>query len=84
MKGMFSFSKDINPRMYNWNKIFIGYCDGSSFSGRREQPIKFKSSGKVTNLYFKGHYVMDAVYDMFLNEHGTDMFCLEVDVLFCC
>ena len=66
--------------MYNWNKIYVGYCDGSSFSSRKLKPVQV-STGADENgengdamvgkfVYFQGHYILDAVYDMFLVQHG--------------
>lgn len=58
--------------MYNWNKIFIGYCDGGSFSGRKKDPYVFSKNGVKRNLYFKGHFILNAVYDMFLSDHNMN------------
>ena len=29
----FSINQTINPMMYNWNKVYIRYCDGALHSG---------------------------------------------------
>ena len=79
-QGLFSFDQGVNPEMYNWNKIYVGYCDGSSFSSRKLKPVQV-STGADENgengdamvgkfVYFQGHYILDAVYDMFLVQHG--------------
>lgn len=31
--GFLSDSKLLNPDFYDWNIVFIAYCDGASFSG---------------------------------------------------
>ena len=31
--GILSDSSTVNPDFCNWNKIFINYCDGASFTG---------------------------------------------------
>ena len=31
--GIFSDSEEINGEFYNWNVIYLMYCDGASFSG---------------------------------------------------
>ena len=31
--GIFSNDEDINPDLYNWNAVFVIYCDGGSFAG---------------------------------------------------
>jgi hypothetical protein len=69
--GLFSFSQEINPTMYNWNKIFIGYCDGSSFSSRQLDSVSAEDiDGKHRPLHFKGRFILEAVYDIILREHG--------------
>lgn len=37
---------------YNWNRIFVIYCDGTGHQGYIESPLNI--SGK--SIYFKGHY----------------------------
>ena len=31
--GIFSDNQTVNGEFYNWNVVFLGYCDGGSFSG---------------------------------------------------
>ena len=31
--GIFSDNETVNGEFYNWNVVFLGYCDGGSFSG---------------------------------------------------
>ena len=33
--GIFSDSETVNRDFYNWNVVYLGYCDGGSFSGYR-------------------------------------------------
>ena len=33
--GIFSDDPDINPDFYNWNHVFVIYCDGGLFAGER-------------------------------------------------
>ena len=42
--------KLFNPMFYNWNKIYIKYCDGSLHLGNVEQPIIYNN----TKLYIRG------------------------------
>jgi len=46
-----------NPDFCNYNKVFIKYCDGNSFSGNRQNSIVV--NGKP--LYFRGKQIVDAV-----------------------
>lgn len=29
MDGLFNRNKNVNPYFYNWNTIFVNYCDGT-------------------------------------------------------
>ena len=33
--GIFSDDAEVNPDFYNWNHVFIIYCDGGLFAGDR-------------------------------------------------
>ena len=33
--GILSSDKEVNPDFYNWNGVFLIYCDGASFAGDR-------------------------------------------------
>ena len=33
--GIFSDEESVNGQFYNWNVVYLGYCDGGSFSGYR-------------------------------------------------
>ena len=33
--GIFSDDPAVNPDFYNWNGVFLLYCDGGSFAGDR-------------------------------------------------
>eukprot|EP00438_Fugacium_kawagutii_P028670 Skav214048 [mRNA] locus=scaffold2017:342017:347696:- [translate_table: standard] len=30
--------RPVNPLMYNWNHVYVRYCDGGYYSGEREEP----------------------------------------------
>ena len=60
---MFSSDPVMNPLTYNWNKIYVGYCDGASFSGARKE--------KASNgLHYKGYFILGAVYSTFFDKFG--------------
>ena len=48
--GYFSNSQEFNPAYYNYNKMFILYCDASLHQGYLEEPIFHQN----TSLYFRG------------------------------
>lgn len=64
---MLSEDPHINPLMHSWNKVALVYCDGGSFSGRREQP--YVSQGQP-DLFFRGHFVLEAIIETLLFDHG--------------
>ena len=35
LDGKFSDDDTVNPDLYNWNVVYLGYCDGGSFAGDR-------------------------------------------------
>ncbi|KAJ8527576.1 hypothetical protein K7X08_015027 [Anisodus acutangulus] len=64
--GIFSKSKSENPDFYNWNKVFVRYCDGGSFTGDIE------SVDLATNLHFRGARIFDAVIEDLLAKGLKD------------
>ncbi|KDP28067.1 hypothetical protein JCGZ_19475 [Jatropha curcas] len=58
--GILGSKQVSNPDFYNWNRIKIRYCDGSSFTGDVEEV------DPKTNLYFRGERVWQAVIDELL------------------
>ncbi|CAL4946203.1 unnamed protein product [Urochloa decumbens] len=64
--GIFSDQQPQNPDFYNWNKVFVHYCDGASFSGDAEGEAE-----DGTKLYFRGLRIWEAVIAE-LMEKGMD------------
>lgn len=58
IQGINSPNPAINPDFYDWNLVWIVYCDGASFTGNLERPII--SSGGDT-IYMRGKRVIDAI-----------------------
>ncbi|KAI3756133.1 hypothetical protein L1987_55947 [Smallanthus sonchifolius] len=46
--GLLSNQQDQNPNFYNWNIVYMRYCDGASFTGDVEEV------DPVNKLYFRG------------------------------
>eukprot|EP01059_Diplonema_ambulator_P021160 TRINITY_DN351_c0_g1_i1.p1 TRINITY_DN351_c0_g1~~TRINITY_DN351_c0_g1_i1.p1 ORF type:complete len:447 (+),score=151.38 TRINITY_DN351_c0_g1_i1:198-1343(+) len=55
--GIMSDSCSENPDFCNFNRVYIAYCDGNSFTGNRDEPLVVQ--GKP--LYFRGRRIIDAV-----------------------
>lgn len=55
--GILSNKQKFNPDFYNWHRIRIRYCDGSSFTGDVE------AVNPATNLHYRGGRVFAAVLE---------------------
>uniref|UniRef100_A0A0D6QVS9 Pectin acetylesterase n=1 Tax=Araucaria cunninghamii TaxID=56994 RepID=A0A0D6QVS9_ARACU len=64
--GILHNQQSYNPDFYNWNRVVVRYCDGSSFTGDVREVNQ--STG---NLYFRGQRIWDAVMEHFLAK-GMD------------
>ncbi|KAK3271497.1 hypothetical protein CYMTET_20161 [Cymbomonas tetramitiformis] len=53
-----------NPHLTDWNIVFVGYCDGGSFSGHLENSITIEG----TELFFRGRAVLRAVLESLLPQ----------------
>jgi O-palmitoleoyl-L-serine hydrolase len=56
-QGMISRNGTLNPLWYNANIVWIGYCDGGSFSGALEHPLRVGND----TIYLRGRRVLEAV-----------------------
>lgn len=60
--GIMSQDPAINPDFFSWNKVFLHYCDGSSFGGSRTDPIKVSTrSGKSALMWMRGRNNFNAI-----------------------
>lgn len=66
--GILSPNKEDNDYFYNWNMVYVKYCDGGSFSGNRSEPIKVE--GKL--IYFRGKRILSATLDDLLANGMSD------------
>ncbi|KAF0892314.1 hypothetical protein E2562_014873 [Oryza meyeriana var. granulata] len=55
--GILGGSQKYNPDFYNWNRVKIRYCDGSSFTGDVE------TVETSTNLHYRGARVWNAIIE---------------------
>lgn len=54
----------INPYAYDWNAVFLYYCDGASWIGNQKDP--------VSGLYFRGWQSLQAVMTDLLTNHDLN------------
>jgi len=57
----------VNPSFYDWNAIYIEYCDGSSFTSNNN-PAVFKNQ----TLHFKGKNILISVRDELKAKFGMN------------
>uniref|UniRef100_J3L6M9 Pectin acetylesterase n=2 Tax=Oryza brachyantha TaxID=4533 RepID=J3L6M9_ORYBR len=62
-EGILNNDKQVNSDFYNWNKVFVRYCDGASFSGNTEAQDQDGST-----LHFRGLRIWEAVLDELMEK----------------
>ncbi|GER46901.1 pectinacetylesterase family protein [Striga asiatica] len=60
--GIMSSNQSTNPDFYNWNIVYLRYCDGSSFTGDVE------TVDPKTNLHYRGSRIFSAVVEELLTK----------------
>ncbi|XP_020978468.1 pectin acetylesterase 8 isoform X2 [Arachis ipaensis] len=60
--GILNNRRIFNPDFYNWNRVKVRYCDGSSFTGDKEEV------NPTTQLHFRGARVFAAVMQDLLTK----------------
>ena len=61
----------INELSYDWNAVFMRYCDGMSFAGNASAPFVDPKTGRT--LYFRGLEILHATHASLVeNEHLAD------------
>ncbi|CAH9079391.1 unnamed protein product [Cuscuta epithymum] len=63
-KDILSNKKEVNPDFFNWNRVVIRYCDGSSFTSDSERVYEYNG----TKLYFRGLRIYKAVMQELLHK----------------
>lgn len=70
--GLISDDCKVNPDFCNFNRVYMVYCDGNSFSGNRDEPLLVRGlDGKERSLYFRGKRIIDAVLETLLTSSTT-------------
>jgi hypothetical protein len=64
--GMLSNNSATNPLLWDANKVFVAYCDGTSYASALEAPMNVSG----TNVYFRGASNLEGVFDALLGENG--------------
>ncbi|KAJ8475692.1 hypothetical protein OPV22_019419 [Ensete ventricosum] len=58
--GISSNKPEENPDFYNWNRVYVRYCDGASFTGEGYDAKR--------NLYFRGQRIWSAVMEELMSK----------------
>jgi len=66
--GPLSEDQDFNHDFYDWNHVFMPYCDGAFFAGDAELPAVVNG----TKIYFRGHRILVATFKELLATKGLD------------
>ncbi|KAM0850579.1 hypothetical protein ACQ4PT_052990 [Festuca glaucescens] len=61
--GILDSDPELNPDFYNWNKVYVRYCDGASFSGDTQVLAQDGST-----LYFRGLRIYEAIIDELMEK----------------
>ncbi|KAL4467888.1 hypothetical protein ABPG74_013223 [Tetrahymena malaccensis] len=63
--GIFSPLQKNNPLFYNWNRVFIRYCDGTYYQSSRD-PVVYKNQ----TLHFRGSDNFKEIIEDISNQYG--------------
>ena len=58
IQGINSPDPSVNPDFFDWNLVWVVYCDGASFTGNREHPL---IDGSGNTIYMRGKRVLNAI-----------------------
>ena len=66
--GIVDPDPDVNPNFHSWTQIWVPYCDGTSWSGNRTDPV---GVGNQT-IYYRGRANMRALVAALRRDQGLD------------
>jgi len=69
--GIMSQDPLVNPDFHTWNKVFMHYCDRSSFGGSRTDPIAVSTpQGTPAKLWMRGRNNFDGLVSYLQTDLG--------------
>lgn len=68
--GITSGSPTDNPDYHTFNRVNFPYCDGSSFTSHREQPLSVQHGGNTTLLHMRGWNNLHAAVASLKRDHS--------------
>ena len=66
----FSRNSTLNPMMYNWNMVYLHYCDGGLWVGNVPGSVKLTGAYEGQQLYFRGGANAMAVLSDLIDNKG--------------
>lgn len=61
-----------NPTFHNWNKVFIPYCSGDLFVGRK------RAENHIYSLNMLGHYIVTSVFKQLIKDYNISSAHTEI------
>jgi hypothetical protein len=62
-----SANRGVNPLMWNWNSVYLRYCDGGTFTGDAARIIN-----ATTTLHFRGRAIREATVRSLARHNGAE------------
>ncbi|KAL2453382.1 Pectin acetylesterase 11 [Abeliophyllum distichum] len=69
-QGMLSKTQTNNPDFFSWNKVYVGYCDGSSFTG----DVEAVDPAHFNRKHLPGLKKREDRFAEVVSLHGSDKF----------
>ncbi|KAL6853312.1 hypothetical protein ACP4OV_019341 [Aristida adscensionis] len=63
-EGILSNDPKENPDFHNWNRAYIRYCDGASYSGDSQ----YEDENNGIKLFFRGQRIWEAIIDELMQK----------------
>lgn len=67
-EGLQSIVPHKNPNYFDWNAVYVNYCDGGSYSGYLHAPVMVGQ----TQIYVRGKQAFISVIKTLLNDYNMD------------
>lgn len=67
--GYMATNPAVNPLSYNWNTVYVKYCDGASFSGNNDTTDSTSSNTSLT-LHWRGFRILNGVFAELATNYG--------------
>jgi hypothetical protein len=58
----------VNEFTYDWNAVFLRYCDGMAFTANASLPLLLPDGS--TELWLRGYEILRATFDSLIAKHG--------------